>query len=81
MKYALTITSDPNAYDWGDTDTILFEYPDTLPERDVDVVELVERVLQQYGWKGVDVEDAVKNGWCFIRNCADTDVVINKKGE
>lgn len=83
MKYALTFTIDPNTCDWESVDTVLFEYPDTdtLPEGE-ELKDLVMTVIHTEGWRLDTAQEVASDSslW-FIRNCADTDVVINKKGE
>lgn len=81
MKYALTFTSDSNTCNWDTVDTVLFDYPDTLPE-DKELEVIVAEVISRHGWrKDTAQEIASDDTLWFIRNCADTDVVINKKGE
>lgn len=76
MRYALTYASDPDAYDWGDTDTIIFEYPTTLPD---DLTELVRQVVVDYTSAEDDTKarEIAKKGWWFIRNVNDVDVVFD----
>lgn len=79
MRYSLTFTTDPNAYDWGETDTIIFEYPTTLPDYP-QLNKLVKQVLKQYGLNEEMCEHvAGEKGWWFIRNVSDVDVVIEKE--
>jgi len=77
MKYALTITSDPNAYDWGDTDTIIFTHPSKIMELpQTELRELISDVIFTYG-KPLEVADEIaRNDWYFIRNVDDVDVEI-----
>lgn len=77
MRYALTFTSDPNAYDWGDTDTIIFTVPRqvgdlTRAEED----RLVENVLCAYGKNWKEARDIAESDNWFMRNVDDIDVTM-----
>lgn len=79
MRYGLTFTTDPNAYDWGETDMIIFEYPAQLPDYP-QLNKVVEQVLRQYGLSEEKSEQvAGEEGWWFIRNVNDVDIVIERE--
>lgn len=76
MRYLLTYTIDQ---EWGDVDTIIFEYPTTLP--DYPKLRLVvERVLYDYGLDDERSKRVANNSeqW-FVRSMADVDVVVNQE--
>lgn len=81
MKYALTFTIDPNTCDWESVDTVLFEYPDNLPE-DKNLENLVAKVLNSYGYD-LDLSKQIAGDselW-YVLNCNDVDIIIEKEGE
>lgn len=82
MRYALTFTSDPNAYDWGDTDTIIVEteligHRDTQGRRWYDVPASVEKVLIKYGRSPEQAREIANSDHWFVRNVDDVDVAID----
>lgn len=80
MRYTLTYTTDPNAYDWGDTDTIVFHYPKaSLPDNRKLLDSLIKQVLVRYGLPEKVADEVLGGGWWFTR-CFDViDVVIEKE--
>lgn len=83
MRYAVTFTSDPNAYDWGDTDTIIVEVDDKYTGEDnrawwADNTKLIEivRKYREYD-EGIDIDP----NYIYLRNVDDIDITINEKGE
>lgn len=80
MRYALTFTSDPNAYDWGDTDTVIVEV-DTLRDEGNrlwhDHPEVIEEALIKYGRSPEEARAIAKSDYWFVRNIDDVDVVID----
>lgn len=80
MRYALTFTSDPNAYDWGDTDTIILE-TDTLRDESgklwYDCPKAIEKILIEYGRSPEEAKAIAKSDYWFVRNVDDVDVAID----
>lgn len=78
MKYALTYT-DPNEYDWRETNTMLIEC-DVNP---LDIgLDKLARVLADYsGFEEEKTREILGNDSWYIRNCADTDATIIIEGE
>lgn len=82
MRYAITFTTDPNAYDWGDTDTIIVDvddYPEEGGDRWYDDKCKLVEVVRKY--RGYDEGTYIDSNYIFVRNVDDIDITINEKGE
>lgn len=80
MRYALTFTSDPNAYDWGDTDTIIVETDTPQGEggsRWYGYPKAIEEILIKYGRSPEDAKTIAKSDYWFVRSVDEVDVAID----
>ena len=73
MRYALTFTN-PETYDWNETDTIILETPKNPLDISLDTLAGVLAEKANYDYDKSEWSDILANDSWYVRNCEDTDV-------
>lgn len=73
MRYALTFTN-PETYDWNETDTIILETPKNPLDISLDTLAGVLAEKANYDYDKSEWSDILANDSWYVRNCEDADV-------
>lgn len=73
MRYALTFTN-PNTYDWNETNTIILETPVNPLDMSLDNLAGVLAEKAGYDYDKSEWSDILGNDSWYVRNCEDVDV-------